>query len=131
MNPFAPADDTGGGIVPAIPHVSLIISCAVATMVEIVGPPISKPASTRSAVIAAAASLALPAIGFPLAPGLAGYQTIRLSEPNQVLPGRTFSAAQHRRTAIIVGGAVFGVPAPFGTTLVGVDLTTQLEIPAI
>ncbi len=92
-------------------------------MVEIVNSPISRPASLRLAVIAAvsAVSLALPLVGVPLALGLAGYLTISLSKPNKVLRGRYLSALQHRRAAIIVGGAVFGVAAVLSATLAGLD----------
>jgi hypothetical protein len=96
-------------------------------MVEIGGSPISKPASTRLAAIAAAASLALPPVGVPLALGVAGYLTICFSKPNKVLRGCTLSAAQHRRTAIVAGSAVFGVAALFSATLAGVDLAARLE----
>ena len=82
-------------------------------MVEIVGSPISRPASARVAAIAvvaavaAAAGLALPRVGVPPALGLVGYLAIRLSKPNRLLRRRTLSVAQHRRAAIIVGSVVF------------------------
>ena len=84
-------------------------------MFEIVGFPISRPASSRLAIIAAvaAASLMLPLVGVPLAFGLVGYLTISLSKPNKVVRGRTLSAAQHRRAAIVVGGAVFALAIVF------------------
>ena len=98
-------------------------------MVEIVGTAISRPASSRLAAIAAvaAASLALPPVGVPLAVALAGYLTIRLSKPNQVVRGRTLSPAQQRRAAIIVGGGVLGIAAMLSATLAGLDLATRLE----
>jgi hypothetical protein len=98
-------------------------------MVEIVGSAISRPASSRLAAIAAvaAASLAVPPVGVPLALALAGYLTVSLSKPNRVVRGRTLSAAQQRRAAIIVGGGVLGVAALLSATLAGLDLATRLE----
>jgi len=99
-------------------------------MVEIVGFPISRPANSRLAIIAAAAAVAslfLPLVGVPLAFGLAGYLTISLSKPDKVLRGRTLSATQHRRAAIVVGGSVFAVAVLFNATLTGLDLANRLE----
>jgi hypothetical protein len=98
-------------------------------MVEIVSSAISRPASARLVVIAAvaAASLVLPPVGVPMALGLAGYLTISLSKPNCVVRGRTLSAAQHRRAAIVVGSGVFGIAALFSATLAGLGLATRLE----
>lgn len=101
-------------------------------MVEIAGSPISRPAHTRLAFFAAvaavaAASLALPLVGVPPALGVAGYLTIRLSKPNQVLRGRVLSAPQQRRAAIVVGSAVFGIAALFSASLAGLDLAARLE----
>ena len=69
----------------------------------------------------------LPPVGVPLAFGLAGYMTISLSKPNQVVRGRTLSAAQHRRAAIVVGAAVFALAILFSATLTGLDLARGLE----
>jgi hypothetical protein len=98
-------------------------------MVEIVGFPLSRPASSRLAIIGvvAVASLMLPLVGVPLAFGLAGYLTISLSRPNKVVRGRTLSAAQHRRAAIVVGGAVFALAIVFSATLSCLDLASGLE----
>ena len=98
-------------------------------MVEIVNSPISRPASLRLAVLAAvaAASLVLPLVGVPLVLGVAGYLTISLSKPNRIVRGRYLSVMQHRRTAIIVGGVVFGIAALFSATLAGFDLAVRLE----
>ncbi len=101
-------------------------------MVEIAGSAISKPGGTRWAVIAAivaimVASLALPRVGVPLGFGVAGYLTIRLSKPNQVLRRRVLSAAQHRRAAVVVGGATFAVATLFSATIAGLDLAARLE----
>jgi len=98
-------------------------------MVEIVGFPLSMPASSRLAIIGAvaAASLMLPLVGVPLAFGLAGYLTISLSKPNKVVRGRTLSALQHRRAAIVVGGTVFALAMLFSATLAGLDLANGLE----
>lgn len=100
-------------------------------MAEIAGSPISRPLGARlrlaAIAAAAAASLALPPVGVPLALGIAGYLTISLSRPDKVLRGRTLSAAQHRRTAIIVGSAVFGAAALGSATLAGLDLAARLE----
>jgi hypothetical protein len=98
-------------------------------MVEIVGFPISRSASSRLAIITAGAgaSLILPLVGVPLALGLVGYLTISLSKPNKVVRGRTLSAAQHRRVAIVVGGTVFALATLFSATLAGLDLANRLE----
>jgi hypothetical protein len=98
-------------------------------MVEIVNSQISRPASLRLAVIAAvsAASLALPRVGVPLALGLTGYLTISLSKPNRIVRGRYLSVTQRRRTAVIVGGVVFGIAALLSATLAGFDLAVRLE----
>jgi hypothetical protein len=98
-------------------------------MVEIVGFPIPKPAGSRLAVLAAvaAAGLAPPLVGVPLALGVAGYLTISLSKPNRIVRGRCLSVTQHRRTAIIVGSVVFGIAALFSATLAGFDLAIRLE----
>ncbi len=98
-------------------------------MVEIVGFPISRPASSRLALVAAgaAASLVLPLVGVPLAFGLAGYLTISLSKPDKVVRGRTLSMAQHRRAALVVGAAVFAIAALCSATLAGLDLAARLE----
>jgi hypothetical protein len=98
-------------------------------MVEIVGFPIPKPAGSRLAVLAAvaAAGLASPLVGVPLALGVSGYLTISLSKPNRIVRGRSLSVAQHRRTAIIVGSVVFGITAVFSATLAGFDLAVRLE----
>jgi hypothetical protein len=97
-------------------------------MVEIVSSAISRPASARLVVIAAvaAASLVLPTVGVPMALAVAGYLTISLSKPNCVVRGRTLSAAQHRRSAIVVGSGVFGIAALFSATLAGLGLATRL-----
>jgi len=98
-------------------------------MVEIADSAISRPVIPRLAAVTAVAvaSLTLPLVGVPLALGVAGYYTISLSRPNQVVRGRILSAAQHRRTAIIVGSAVFGVAVVFSATLAGLDLAGRLE----
>jgi hypothetical protein len=102
-------------------------------MVEIVGSPISRPASPRLAAIAAVAAvaavmgLALPRLGVPPALGLVGYLAIRLSKPNQLLRRRGLSAAQHRRAAIIVGSLMFAGAALFSATLAGLDLADRLQ----
>jgi hypothetical protein len=102
-------------------------------MVEIVGSPISRPASARLAAIAAvavataAAGFALPRLGVPPALGLVGYLAIRLSKPNPMPRRRTLSAAQHRRAAIIVGSLVFAGAALFSATLAGLDLAGRLQ----
>ena len=98
-------------------------------MVEIAGSAVSRPAGIRLAAIAAAAmtSLALPPVGVPLALGVAGYLAIILSKPNQIVRGRTLSAAQHRRVAMIVGGAVFGLAALTSTALAALNLAVRLE----
>jgi hypothetical protein len=98
-------------------------------MVEIVGFPIPKPAGSRLAVLAAvaAAGVASPLLGVPLALGVAGYLTISLSKPNSIVRGRSLSVTQHRRTAIIVGSVVFGIAALLSTTLAGFDLAARLE----
>ena len=98
-------------------------------MVEIAGSAISKPAGMRLAAIAAAAitSLALPPVGAPFALGLAGYLAIILSKPNQIVRGRTLCAAQQRRVASIVGGAVFGLAALTSAALAALDLAGRLE----
>jgi len=98
-------------------------------MVEIVSSAISRPASARLVVIAAAAaaSLVLPSVGVPMALGVAGYLTISLSKPNSVVRGRTLSAAQHRRAALVVGSGVFGIAALFSATLAGLGLAARLE----
>lgn len=83
----------------------------------------------RLAAIAAAAitSLALPPVGVPLTLGLAGYLAIILSKPNRIVRGRTLCAAQHRRVAIIVGGAVFGLAALTSAALAALDLAGRRE----
>ena len=98
-------------------------------MVEIVGFPIPKPAGSRLAVLAAvaAAGLAPPLVGVPLALGVAGYLTISLSKPNRIVRGRFLSVKQHRRGAIIVGSVVFGIAALFSAALAGFDLAARLE----
>ena len=102
-------------------------------MVEIVGSPISRPASARVAAIAvvaavaAAAGFALPRVGVPPALGLVSYLAIRLCRPNRLLRRRTLSVAQHRRAAIIVGSVVFAGAALFSATLAGLDLAGRLQ----
>jgi hypothetical protein len=99
-------------------------------MVEIAGFLIPKPAGSRLAVLTAvaAAGLAPPMIGVPLALGVAGYLTISLSKPNRIVRGCSLSVTQHRRTAIIVGSVVFGIAALFSATLAGFDLAARLEV---
>ncbi len=98
-------------------------------MVEIAGSAISRPVIPRLAAVAAVAvaSLTLPLVGVPLALGVAGYYTISLSKPNQVVRGRILSAAQHRRTAIVVGSTVFGLALLSSAALAGLDLAGRLE----
>lgn len=98
-------------------------------MVAIVGFPIPKPAGSRLAILAAvaAACLAPPLVGVPLALGVVGYLTISLSKPNRIVRGRSLSVTQHRRAAILVGGAVFAIAALLSATLAGFDLAVRLE----
>jgi hypothetical protein len=98
-------------------------------MVAIAGSAISRPAGMRLAAIAAAAitSLAAPPVGVPLALGLAGYLAIILSKPNQIVRGRTLSAGQRRRAALVVASVVFGLGALTSATLAALNLAGRLE----
>ncbi len=103
-------------------------------MVEISGSAVPRPAGIRLIGLAAAAiavatvtSLALPPVGVPLALGLAGYFAIILSKPNQIVRGRTLSAAQRQRAALVVAGAVFGLAALISAAIAALDLAGRLQ----
>lgn len=98
-------------------------------MIEVAGSAVSRPAGIRLAGLAAAtiASLAVPPVGVPLALGLAGYLAIILSKPNQIVRGRTLSAAQRQRAALVVASAIFGLAALTSATLAALDLAGRLQ----
>lgn len=99
-------------------------------MASLVGTPFAQRQSTRTCVVAALSAvgcLLFPLLGIPLALGAAAYAAIKWSRPDKILRGRTLSAAQHRRAAVVAAGAAAGT-AVLGSALVGgFELAARLE----
>jgi hypothetical protein len=73
------------------------------------------------------AALELPIFGVPLAVAVATYTSIRLSKPYAVLRGRTLSASQQQRAALIGAAALLGLGGVFSWTVYGFRLANILE----
>lgn len=71
---------------------------------------------------------AVPLVGLPPAPGIAGQAGISSGEPNERVRGRTLSTAACRRSAMTVNGAHLRVAAALQRNIVERDLAVRLEL---